>query len=137
MILSRHQKKKQIPPAPEDRAHPLEAVPIRHESVEERISSTGDLHLHAVVPPTTFVERAMAKVTKTGKSIQVALDERGAFFWRQIDGRNDLFAIRRALRNKYNLSASDSEDATVRFTKMLMRRNLIQLKVHPKRNQAS
>lgn len=136
MFLSKYLKKQQTA-APHDRAHPLEAVPLRNEKVEERISDAGELHLHGTLPPQGILERAMVRIAGTEKNVQVALDDKGAFFWEQIDGQKNLFAIRRALRNKYQLSSEESKEATIRFIKMLMRRNLIQLKVHPKRNQTT
>lgn len=134
MLLSRHIKKqKAIPPAPLDRAHPLQAVPLRAESVEERVSDRGELHLHGIIPPTGLFERTMARIAKAEKTIQIVLDEKGAFFWKQIDGERNLFAIRKALQQEYQLTPAESKEATILFVKMLMRRNLIRLQVHPKK----
>ncbi len=67
---------------------------------------------------------------------QVILDEKGAFFWKQIDGENNLFDIRQALQREYRLSAEESNQSTILFIKMLMRRHFIRIQMDTPGNSA-
>ncbi len=67
--------------------------------------------------------------------MRVNLDERGSAFWGLIDGETELNEIERQLRQKFSLSREDSELAAVQFTKRLMKRYLIYLKVPAEREQ--
>ncbi len=122
------------PPAESNGMHPYAAVPLRGERVEARVSSRGDLHLHVTLPPGNRWERTLFRLTGAGKTRQVVLDEKGAFFWKQIDGKNNLFAIRRALETEYRLSETESGESTILFVKMLMRRHFIRIQMEPHRN---
>ena len=59
----------------------------------------------------------------------VCLDELGTFYWKQVDGRRTLADIERRLRDHARMEPGQSRDAVVVFTKMLMRRSLIALKL--------
>jgi len=123
-------------PLPSARSRPLEAIPHRMEGVEERQGADGSMHLRREVPAQGWIEKAMARMAgTTGKSIQVALDERAGFFWEHIDGQRNLFALSAMLRSRFRLTRRQSEEGTVLFVKMLMRRNLIRLEVHPRRGR--
>ena len=118
---------------PAHRSRPMEAVPLRTSRVEEKVAEDGTIHLCAHVPPRGWMEKCMAKVAGTDKTIQVALDEHGTFFWTHIDGKKNLFTLSALVRKEFELSKEDSDQATILFIKMLMRRNLIYLQVHPRR----
>lgn len=121
---------------PLDRSRPLEAIPHRMEEVEEREGQDRSLHLRREIPPQGWMEKTMARMAgTTGKSIQIALDEKARFFWEHIDGQRNLFALSAMLRNRFRLTRRQSEEGTVLFVKMLMRRNLIRLEVHPRRGR--
>jgi hypothetical protein len=137
MSFTRFLKQKEIPSAPADRVHPLEAVPLRADSVEERLSDRGDLHLRITFPPKNKLERFMKRFFNIHNTQQIVLDEKGAFFWKQIDGKQNLFSIRQALQNHSQLPAEESEESTVLFIKILMRRHFICMNVNPEPNPAS
>jgi len=61
--------------------------------------------------------------------VRVALDERGSAFWEQVDGRRNLHAIERHLRERFGLERGESERAVVEFTKLLMLRGLVCLRL--------
>jgi Coenzyme PQQ synthesis protein D (PqqD) len=116
---------------PPDRAHPLEAIPSRHENVEHRESPGGDIHLRGRFPRDGFLARFMGRFFESDKIVQVVLDEKGSFFWSLIDGRRSLFEIAGRFRSHFDLEDSKSREATVLFVKMLMRRGFIRLKLPP------
>jgi hypothetical protein len=61
--------------------------------------------------------------------IRVALDGAARFFWRQIDGRRSLAEIAAAVRREYGMGEDEARRATIEFTKSLMRRHLIGLRI--------
>lgn len=130
-LLSKFQKKpKPAPEVPENRAHPLEAIPIRSGKVEQRRSDRGEIHLLGTFPHTGLFGRLMPKSERT---VQVALDDKGSFFWSLLNGQRDLFEISDKLQSRFSLEESESREATILFVKMLMRRGFIRLKFHPVR----
>ena len=62
-------------------------------------------------------------------SVRVVLDERGAFFWGRIDGQHSLAVIRGELQTRFGLEDATARWCTIEFTKQLMRRNLLELKI--------
>jgi len=121
-------KPKPVPTAPANRAHPLEAIPIRSENVEQRRSDSGAVHLLGKFPNTGFFQRLVAG---SERKVQIALDDNGTFFWSLINGHRNLFAISDRIQSRFKLGESESQEATVLFVKMLMRRGYIRLKFHP------
>ena len=63
------------------------------------------------------------------RDVRVDLDPCGTFFWSQIDGQQDLRTIEQKLREQFDLDPEESEKATIVFTKMLMLRHLVQLRI--------
>jgi len=61
--------------------------------------------------------------------VRVVLDERGAFFWGRIDGRRRLAGIAGDLQERFGLETATARGCTIEFTKQLMRRNLVELKI--------
>jgi hypothetical protein len=134
-LLSKFKIKPKLEPeVPPNRAHPLEAIPIRSENVDQRRSESGELQLLGKFPQTGLFGRLLPKSEKT---VQVALDERGSFFWSLIDGKRDLFEISERLESRFKLEESESRNAAILFVKMLMRRGFIRLKFHPVRGAQS
>jgi hypothetical protein len=108
---------------------PFEAVPIRHELAEHREDSRGCLQLRLRLKPEPGLKAYLAKTFGFHRDIRVDLDQRGSFFWAQIDGKQNLHAIEKELRKEFDLNADDSRKATLMFTKALMLRHLILLDV--------
>jgi hypothetical protein len=57
------------------------------------------------------------------------LDELGACYWSQVDGLRRLSEIQHTLCDRYALSPEQARRAVVEFTALLMRRNLLALRV--------
>jgi len=119
------------PKVPENRAHPLQAIPHRAHDVEERRSDLGELHLYREIPPRNRLEAWFNRLARSRKTQQVALDEKGGLFWQQIDGHQNLAALAKRMRRAFNLDRNEAEEAVVLFPKMLMRRYFIYLEVYP------
>ncbi len=113
---------------------PFDAVPIRHQSAEHRVDSTGCCQIKIRLQPAPGLKAYLARTFGFHRDIRVNLDQRGSFFWSQIDGHQNLHAIEEKLRNKFNLTSDESRQATLLFTKALMLRHLIQLNIREKRS---
>ena len=61
--------------------------------------------------------------------MRVVLDERGAFFWGRIDGQRSLTVILGELQARFGLDPAVARWCIIEFTKQLMRRNLVELKI--------
>lgn len=101
------------------------------------MSERGELHLQVTLPPGGIVDQTLYRISGAARTRQVVLDEKGAFFWKQIDGEKNLFDIRQALQRAYRLSPEESNQSTILFVKMLMRRHFIRMNIAPNRNAAS
>ncbi len=63
------------------------------------------------------------------RNVRLNLDEMGSFFWQQIDGERDLGSIGSKLRKQFRLNRKECELAIIGYTKSLMLRGLVQLRV--------
>lgn len=108
---------------------PLLAVPIQSEGVQSHIGREGRLHLRRVLPPRGRFDRIMRRVFGTRAIVVINVDARGAYFWEQIDGRRNLHAIAQLIGIRFNLTPEAARQSTVLFTKMMMIRSLIQLRL--------
>jgi len=112
---------------------PLDATPVVPSGVEAAIGRQALAQLRRPLPEQKglggWVNRTLG-----GRQVRVNLDERGTAFWQLIDGERTLAHIERELRRRYNLGAQESRTAVVAFTKMLMQRGLVALRMpegHP------
>jgi len=108
---------------------PFAALPVRTPFVRARADSQGCLQIKHSPPPGRGLRGLFARYFSLFPVRRIFLDERGSFFWNQIDGQHTLADIERALNQKYAMEAQQSRDAVILFTKMLMRRGLIGLKL--------
>lgn len=106
---------------------------MRAEQVEERTAPSGELQLRRVLPPRNPLQQVMTRLTGRPPTSHIALDANGAFFWRLIDGRRNLFAIRAAMAKELQLDRRTAEQGVILFVKQLMRRHFLQLRMHPQR----
>ena len=111
------------------RLDPLAATPVVAPDVEALKDNAMQLQLRRPVPPRTVFGRTVQKVFGYTRKVRVNLDERGTEFWEQIDGARDLHEIERLLRQRYGLKVEESRRATIEFTKTLMTRGLICLRL--------
>jgi hypothetical protein len=108
---------------------PFAACPVRIPFVRARADRQGRLQLKHSPPPGHGVRGFFARYFRLFRGRRIFLDERGSFFWNLIDGRHTLAEIERELARHYDLETQQSRDAVILFTKMLMRRGLIGLKL--------
>ena len=108
---------------------PFAARPVRIPFVRARADGQGCLQVKYSPPPGHGLRGFLARHFSIFPSCRIFLDEKGSFFWRLIDGRRDLSDIEGELRRHYQMGAGESRDAVILFTKMLMRRGLIGLKL--------
>jgi len=57
------------------------------------------------------------------------LDEMGAYFWEQVDGKRPLSDIHAALCRRYGLSPEPARRSVVEFTAAMLRRDLLALRL--------
>jgi len=108
---------------------PLAARPQVPENVVEREDEQGLIELQREIPVKGRFMGWFRRKMGLHYTKRVALDQRGTFFWRKVDGRRSLRKIAKDFEKEYELTESDSKDAVVMFTKMLMMRGLLALQV--------
>ena len=108
---------------------PLLAIPIRNQLAEHREDSRGCYQIRMRLKPEPGLKAYLARTLGFHRDVRVDLDERGSYFWAQIDGRRSLQAIEKDLRQRFALDPEESRRATLLFTKALMVRHLILLKI--------
>jgi len=108
---------------------PLDAVPVKAAGVTEEAGVGGALILVRRAPVPMRYARLLGRFLGGDRISRVVLDENGVFFWRQIDGVRTLRQIADAMRVRLNRPEGDARAAVIAFTKDLMKRNLIQLKL--------
>lgn len=109
---------------------PLAAIPLKPTNVELREDSQGCLHLR-LTPPLGPVQRKVAGWLGYDYTRKLTLDEHGTFYYRLVDGQHSLAAIVDELARKLGQDRRDVATMVVTFTKMLMTRNMVVLKITP------
>ena len=117
-------------PAPEVRLKndPLAAIPLKPANVELREDPDGCLHLR-LTPPLTPLQLKVAGWLRYDYTRKLTLDEHGTLYYRLVDGQHSLSAIVDELARKIGKDRRDVATMVVTFTKMLMTRNMVALKV--------
>jgi hypothetical protein len=108
--------------------NPFSACPVAAPFVQIE-ETEGKVQLRQTPPPKPGLRAFFARRFSMFPFRLVCLDERGTFYWKQIDGQRTLGEIEQRLRNHYRMEPAQSRDAVILFTKMLMRRSLIALKL--------
>lgn len=111
------------------RRDPLNATPVVAPGVEARVDARSLLQLRRDKPPQSQASALLKRWLRYKSYVRVNLDECGTAFWRQIDGRRDLHGIERNLRKRFGWTKEQSVDAIIGFTKLLMLRGLICLRL--------
>ena len=109
---------------------PLCAVPLVPEGVKAEATKDGVLVTRRLSAGRGLGGRIVAWLGGS-YPVRVELDERGAAFWNRIDGHRPLASIAQDLEARFGVSGDEARRATIEFTKQLMRRNLIALKIEP------
>ena len=107
---------------------PFAARPV-HAPFVEAEEKNGQIQLRQAPPPQRGARAFLARHFSMFPFRLVCLDEHGTFYWKQIDGERTLGQIEQKLRSHYQMEPAQSRDAVILFTKMLMRRSLIALKL--------
>ena len=108
---------------------PFMAIPMVAPEVREEQSSEGELTLVHTAPVPLRYARFLGRFLGRERVSRTILDEQGTFFWRQINGRMPLNGIADAIRLHANKPDKQARKAVIAFTKDLMKRNLIVLKI--------
>jgi len=108
---------------------PFEAVPMVAEGVRTEVGKDGVTVLVSATPVPMRYARLLGRFLGRERIARVILDENGTFFWRQIDGIRNLGQIANAVRKQMNRPEMEARAAVISFTKDLMKRNLLSLKV--------
>jgi hypothetical protein len=69
------------------------------------------------------------RTLRLSNGVRVNLDRCGTLYWRHIDGKRSLADIEKALRRELSLGRKESTKAVIEFTKQLMLRGLICLRL--------
>jgi hypothetical protein len=107
----------------------LAAIPETAPGIEAHLDAAGTLQVRRAVVPKWCVTQALNRWFCHTDYVQVRLDAQGTFFWHQIDGLRSLEDIACNLAGSLGMAKSDSREAVLVFTKMLMIRQLIRLRV--------
>lgn len=107
---------------------PLDAVPIIPDGVEMRDDSEGNRQLR-VTPEVVGFRKRIARWLGQDYSSVAVLDEHGTQFIRAVDGRRTLRDVVDLLAASSGRSRQDVEEGVVLFTRKLMVKNMIALKV--------
>jgi hypothetical protein len=108
---------------------PLDAVPIVAPGVEARVDENGIVQLmQKRMLGRGLVGRMCTKLGLTPDR-RINLDERASKFWAQVDGERNLHAVAAEMAERFSLSPSDARSLTVQFTRDLMIRDLIVLRI--------
>jgi len=105
---------------------PLRAIPLRPDGVAAVQKPDGLLVSRSVIRGGRgWLGRWFAR----DYAVRALLDARGRFFWEQIDGRRSLDEIAGLLERQSGLDKAAARQAIFAFTKELMRRNLVALRL--------
>jgi hypothetical protein len=107
----------------------LAAIPEAAPGIETHLDAAETLQVRRAVVPKWRVTQALNRWFRHTDYVQVRLDAQGTFFWHQIDGLRSLEDIACNLAVSLGMAKSDSREAVLVFTKMLMIRQLIRLRV--------
>ncbi len=108
---------------------PFLAVAHLDSKAQVRHDSSGHLQIRRPLPERPGPSEFLARALGLRRAVRVNLDERGTFFWRQVDGKRSLGEIETLVRGRYELTAQDSRAATMVYTKALLLRHLIHLEL--------
>jgi len=108
---------------------PLSAIPVAASGTSLEVLPAGGGVLTRLAPEAGGVQAWFARTLGFRGQRRFQLDEIGACFWCQVDGERRLSDIQGTLCSRYALSPEQARRAIVEFTAVLMRRNLLGLRV--------
>lgn len=107
---------------------PLAVIPLTPENVEWKRDSQGLIQLRRRVRLSGFRKRLAGWLGYEYTKL-IELDKLGSLFYEQVDGQRSLREITAALRPPSGGSQRELEEQVVLFTRMLMLKNMLILKV--------
>lgn len=113
--------------------HLLIAVPLPKKGVETRVSE-GGIQLRRDIEPNNRILRWCINRFHFNKDLRLVLDTHGGGFWKLLDGHRNLGQISERMSNQFQMDPTECERAVILYTKMLMRRHFIVLRVATPRN---
>jgi hypothetical protein len=108
---------------------PLAVTPEAEQGVDARIDEQNLLQLRRRFTTRGGIYGWISRKLRYRHEVRINLDERGTRFWQLMDGRRSLDAIAAALGREFDLEQSKAREAAILFTKMLMTRHLVYLRV--------
>lgn len=115
---------------------PLLAVALVADGVECKEETDSLLQLRRDATPKQGFGGWAARLLRQKYYAHIALDERGSYFWRQIDGQRTLREIAGSVTRQFSMTEAEGESVTILFVKELMTRGLIYLKMPMEAAQA-
>lgn len=112
-----------------EQTDPLAAVPETAPGAEALADENGTLHVRKPIVPRSQFFVFLNRVFKKTDYIKIHLDQYGTRYWELIDGHRNLRSIARKLASHFALEVKEGEASAVVFTKMLMNRQLIRLRI--------
>ncbi len=128
MSLGRKHKRETMPPRGARIRDPLAVIPLPPQNLERIRDGRGLLCLR-LAAPLTGLRKLAADWLGYRFEKRVELDELGSSFYEQVDGRRTLREIAAELARQKDRGRQELERAVVLFTRTLMAKNLILLKV--------
>jgi len=108
---------------------PLAVTPSAEADVEARVDNKDLLQLRRRFATRGGLYGWLSRKLGYRHEVRVNLDEVGTRFWQLVDGRRSLDQIAATLGGEFDLERSKAREAVILFTKMLMTRRLVYLKV--------
>ena len=127
--MLRLRKKKARSGLPPEVHDPFSAVPIIAPDVETHCDGRQLMQVRKKLKQKRGFFGDLTARLGFDRDTKASLDEKGSYFWRQIDGEKDLSRIERKFSGFFRIDRRESRRAIVQFTKTLMERGLIVLKV--------
>ena len=107
---------------------PLAAIPLIPGDIEMKRDSRGRLHLR-IARPLRGLHKKVAAWLKYDYSRKLELDAEGTCYFDSADGARTLREIAARIAAQLGRDRRAMEDGVIEFTKILMRKNLIALKI--------
>ncbi len=122
-------QKKPLPAPGPPHVDPLLAVAHLDPEARVRKDANGHLQIRRELPDSPGLSEFLARKLGFRRALRINLDERGTFFWNQVDGKRSLGEIETQVRTHYELEAQESKEAIILYTKALLLRHLVRLEL--------
>ncbi len=107
---------------------PLSAIPMLPANVEKKKDDRGLVQLRIEIPLKKW-QKKIVDFLRYDYSKVIALDEMGSAFYDRVDGHASLRQIAQEMATLFNANIAEMEKAVMNFTKSLMERSALILKI--------